>query len=349
MLYKVTDGNGVAEVTSTTMLDESLYEAQVEDWVSGCPDILGEKLLVVGRQAMVDGGKDRIDLLALDENGALVIIELKRDLVGGDADLQGLRYAALVQDWGESEIRKQAEDYWESAGEDRDFLEEIQALCGDDATLNTTQRVILVGRDVKPRLGSMALWLIAQGLDIRVVAVTLLKDGEQLYLQPQVVIPPPAEPKAGGGPAQSKKPWLIDGEVWHLEHRCRPEGRAIFERVIDLIAQAAPDADGPSWQQKLYVSWACDGKGWAWLHSGAKRVVLDLRCAGISPEGAAAALQYAVFDEDAELKDKLALGSSVARHGDLLRLIIKSQGDVTGDKGEGLKNLLIQSWAEIDS
>jgi hypothetical protein len=347
MLYKVTGEQNVVEVAPTTMPDEALYESQVEDWVAGCPDILGEKLLVIGRQVMVDGGKDRIDLLGMDENGSLVVIELKRDLVGGDADLQGLRYASLVQDWGEEEIQRQAEGYWESAGEDRDFLEEVQALCGDEATLNTTQRVILVGRDVKPRLGSMVLWLIAQGVDLKVVAVNFLKDEERIYLQPQVVIPPPAEPKAGGGPAQSKKPWLIDPEAWHLEKRCGPKGRAIFERVMELIAEAAPAADGPNWPQKLYVSWTCNGKGWSWLHSGANRVVLDIRYPGMLPGDAAAELGYAIFDEGAELKDKFALGSSVGGHGDQLRVTIKSDEDVSGDAGARLKRLLAKSWMSI--
>ena len=347
MLYKVSGEGGVSEVAVTTMADESLFEAQVEDWVAARPEMLGEKLVVVGRQVMVDGGKDRIDLLALDQDGSLVIIELKRDLVGGDADLQGLRYAALVQDWSEAEIRKQAEGYWESAGEDREFIEEVQTLCGDEVTLNTTQRIILVGREVKPRLGSMALWLIDQGVDIRIVAVSLLKDEERLYLQPQVVIPPPAEPRAGGGPAQSKKQWLIDPQAWHLEERCGPAGREIFEKVIDLIAEAAPKAEGPNWPQKLYVSWTCEGKGWAWLHSGAKRVVLDVRYPTVTAEAAAKQLGYAVFDEDADLKDKFALGSSVGRHGDQLRITIKSAADVAGDKGESLKKLLTYSWGEI--
>ena len=68
--------------------------------------MLGEKLLIIGRQVGLDGGKDQIDLLALDEEGALVVVELKRDLIGGDADLQGLRYAALIGDWEGLDIRK---------------------------------------------------------------------------------------------------------------------------------------------------------------------------------------------------------------------------------------------------
>jgi hypothetical protein len=73
------------------------------------PDILGEPLLVIGRQIAMDEGRDRIDLLALDKAGNLVVIELERDLVGGSADLQALRYVALVAQWSHDDIRRQAE------------------------------------------------------------------------------------------------------------------------------------------------------------------------------------------------------------------------------------------------
>lgn len=347
MLYRVGAENDVIEVEQTTAIEETLYESQVEAWVAQRPEMLGERLLVIGRQVALDGGKDLIDLLALDEEGALVVIELKRDLIGGDADLQGLRYAALVSNWTEVEIRKQAEGYWESLGEERDFLEETQGLCGDEVTFNTAQRLILAGRDIKPRLGSMALWLIKQGVDVRVVAIGLLKDETRFYLQPQVVIPPPAEPKLVLGPTSSKKPWLMDGESWHLEQRCGAAGRDILESVIQLIETDVPAAEGPSWSQKLYISWAWNGKGWAFLHSGAKRAVLDLKKIDLSPEEAAGRLGYNVFDEGADLKEKFALGSSVASHNDGLRLILKSKDDVSGEKGAALAALLKDAWEQM--
>lgn len=346
MLFRV-EQDDVVEIQQTTTTEEAVYETQVETWVSRRPDMLGEKLLIIGRQVGLDGGKDQIDLLALDEEGALVVVELKRDLIGGDADLQGLRYAALIGDWEESDIRKQAEGYWESLGEERDFLEETQALCGDEVTFNTAQRLILVGRDIKPRLGSMALWLIKQGVDLRVVAIGLLKDEDRVYLQPQVVIPPPAEPKVVLGPTSSKKPWLMDGESWHLEERCGTEGREILERVIDMIATEIPAAEGPSWSQKLYISWAWNGKGWAFLHSGAKRAVLDLKKINLSAEEAAERLGYSLFDEDADLKDKFALGSSVASHNDGLRITLKSADDVSDEKGASLVSLLKDGWEQM--
>ena len=63
---------------------EGIYEKDVEDWVERRPEILGEELLVIGRQVSLDEGRDIIDLLAIDKPGNLVVVELKRDLIGGD-------------------------------------------------------------------------------------------------------------------------------------------------------------------------------------------------------------------------------------------------------------------------
>ena len=57
----------------------------------------GEELKIVTNQfAKFEGAKDRLDVLALDGMGRLVVIEVKRDTSGGYQDLQALRYAAFA-------------------------------------------------------------------------------------------------------------------------------------------------------------------------------------------------------------------------------------------------------------
>ena len=352
MLYSVSEGT-VERVTPTTAPAQDLYERDLEDWIETEPSILGEDLLMIGRQVGIDDGKDRIDLLAVDKQGSLAILELKRDLIGGDADLQGLRYAAAVSRWTFDQTKTQAEGYWKTMFRDRGTLgQELETFCDDGYEVNGIQRIILVGREIKPRLGSMALWLRQQGIDIRVVSIQLFEDGGRMYLQPQVVIPPPSEEAftAVGKVASSDRPWLRDGERWHLEERMSGRNRQIIEGLVDIVNTAVPEADGPNWNQKAYISWRKDNRIWANVDTGSPNVAY-IHVKGVSMDHTEAAelLGWEVFDGDADLSDKFGLGSNVghrAKYGDT-RFTVKSADDLTELARGGLASILRDAWEEF--
>jgi RecB family endonuclease NucS len=59
---------------------EELYEDEIEELVWGDLEaFLGETLFPIARQAQLTGG-GRVDVLALDESGRVVVIEIKRDV-----------------------------------------------------------------------------------------------------------------------------------------------------------------------------------------------------------------------------------------------------------------------------
>lgn len=346
MLYRVI-GQSLSVVAQTTVPDEELYERDIEDWVERQPDVLGERLLVIGRQVQLDEGKDRIDLLAIDTSARLVVIELKRDLVGGSADLQALRYAALVAGWTFEDIRKQAEGHWKTLGANETFAQRIETFCDPGSELNEDQRVILAGRDIRPRLGTMANWLRAHRLDVKVVSISLFRDDDRIYLQPQTIIPAPSDERltAKVSIGSSDKPWLVNGQAWHLEQRCSPKGREILEGLVELIDRDVPDADGPNWGQKQYVSWRKAGATWLYLHTGSQRAMLDLPGFSEAPHAVAAEVGFAVFETQSDLADKLASGSHIRSLGaGGLRVTVKSPNDVRGATGDALGRLLVRSW-----
>jgi len=349
MLYRITADHGVSEVPETSVVDEALYEKDVEGWVAAKPELLGEPLLIIGRQVALDEGKDRIDLLALDKAANLVVIELKRDLMAGAADLQALRYTAQVSQWTHEDVRRQAEGYWKGQKPERGtFAQEVESFCDAGFEVNADQRFILAGRDLRPRLGTVVLWLRKHAVDVRVVAVGVLKDGDRLYLKPQVVIPVPSEDKLR--PAvwvgSSDKPWLVDGQQWHLEQRCSVKGRKIVEALIALIAAAVPDADGPNWNQKQYISWKAGGKNWLAIYTQANQATLDIAGFSVGPAEVADQLGLAVFKGDAELSEKLALGSNVGPGSGegWLRFIIKSVKDFDETRAAAFSTMLQQAW-----
>jgi hypothetical protein len=82
-------------------------EDRLETIFHGDVSILGLDVMVIGRQVLTDYGK-RIDLLALDGNGDLVVIELKRDRTSRDVVAQLLDYAS----WAKTLTRENIEAIW---------------------------------------------------------------------------------------------------------------------------------------------------------------------------------------------------------------------------------------------
>ena len=85
-------------------------EARLEDWITRDPSILGIDLLILGTQvATAFGGK--IDVLAINAEGDLVVVELKRDKTPREVVAQVLDYASWVKSLTPREIYEIASDY----------------------------------------------------------------------------------------------------------------------------------------------------------------------------------------------------------------------------------------------
>ena len=67
-IWKITP-KGPVKVQETRPKREHLLEAHLEDWIESDPGLLGEPLLIIGRQVTIPDVKDRLDLLAIDPQG----------------------------------------------------------------------------------------------------------------------------------------------------------------------------------------------------------------------------------------------------------------------------------------
>ena len=79
-------------------LDEAQLTSEklLEDMIVAAPKVLSAEWMLIGRQED-NGFGGRIDLLAIAPDGALVLIELKRDLTPRDVVAQSLDYASWVE------------------------------------------------------------------------------------------------------------------------------------------------------------------------------------------------------------------------------------------------------------
>ena len=169
----------------------------IQEWIADNPGILDDDLLIINKEfSGFDRTNERLDLLAVDADGKLVIIELKRDDTGADAHWQAIKYASYFQRATVDEIVGLAATYW-SESRDAAVSRLTQHLGADDLKgLNNDQRIVLASHRFAPEVTSAALWLNQQvhGEDmVTCVKLTPHQDTYTgtLYVQASTIIPVP--------------------------------------------------------------------------------------------------------------------------------------------------------------
>lgn len=160
---------------------------------------LGDDLLVIAEEfGEWEDARRRIDLLALDKSGRLVVIELKRTDDGGHMELQAVRYAAMVSSMGFDEVlraftahcaKHRADDDVDPRAELLSFLDVEDE---EAPALSTDVRIILVSADFGREITTAVLWLNGfEGMDIRCVRLLPYDLDGKVFLDIQQVIPLP--------------------------------------------------------------------------------------------------------------------------------------------------------------
>ena len=185
----------IAEVDFATL---GLREREhIQEWVATNPSVLGEGLLIVGKEfSGFDRTNERVDLIAVDATGRLVVIELKRDDTGADAHWQAIKYAGYLHRATSDSIVRMTAAYWNET-EEAAGLRLLEHLGADDLSgLNHDQCIILVSHRFAPEVTSAALWLNEKSLEgdlFTCVKLTPYLDTETgaLYIQASTIIPVP--------------------------------------------------------------------------------------------------------------------------------------------------------------
>jgi Endonuclease NucS len=152
-------------------------EDRLETWIEKDISLLGLDVLIVGRQVHTPFG-GRIDLLALDQEGDAVIIELKRDKTPREVVAQVLDYASWVSSLTQKEVIDLAAPYL------RDSLANVfQKRFGSPLpeTVNSDHKMVVVAPELDDSSERIVQYLAARhSLDINVVFFTCFKvDGKE--------------------------------------------------------------------------------------------------------------------------------------------------------------------------
>lgn len=173
----------------------------LERWIRKQPLLVGEELKVITNQfAGFEGAKDRLDVLALDRAGRLVVVEIKRDTSGSYQDLQALRYAAFVSTFvAEKLVAAHVAYVQKTEGRELDAEEARRELeqfieGGDLDVVDDDEqpRIILVAGRFQAGVTSTVLWLRrAFRIDVSCVQLVPYEISGELLLGSSILIPLP--------------------------------------------------------------------------------------------------------------------------------------------------------------
>ena len=184
-----------SEIGATSFKEHGLKErSDLQEWIAGNPSLLREELLIIQKEfSQFEGTNERLDLLALDKDGVLVVIENKLDYSGKDVVWQALKYASYFAACEENKIvelfsRHRKIDFSTAQQEIMDFLERET---GEPLSLIPDQRIILVAGEFPIEVTSVVLWLIDRGLQIKCIKVTPFTVGDHFIVDSEQIIPLP--------------------------------------------------------------------------------------------------------------------------------------------------------------
>ena len=171
--------------------------AHLQEWIAKCPECLGEELLILAKEFDgFDETRERLDLLALDKQGGLVLIENKLDDSGRDVVWQALKYASYCSSLSKSQIVAIFQSHLakNGGGDARETIEEfLDKEDYENLILNSgiDQRVILVAAHFRKEVTSTVLWLLQHGIRLQCIRATAFDNGGQVFLNMEQIIPTP--------------------------------------------------------------------------------------------------------------------------------------------------------------
>jgi hypothetical protein len=206
MAFKMTlwnnQGGQLVELPKNRLDDEQ----RLEEWIEADTGLVGLDVLIIGRQVSTPFG-GRIDLLAMDSNGDIVIIELKRDRTPREVVAQILDYASWIITLSPHEIYDFAEPYLTQkrgkglgdAFKDRFELELPE-------TFNADHSMVIVASELDDSSERIIEYLSSRhALDINVVFFSCFQqDGRELIGRSWLLDPEQVEDRAD---ERRRAPW----------------------------------------------------------------------------------------------------------------------------------------------
>ena len=233
----------------------------IQEWIADNPSMLEEGLLIIQKE--FDGWnetKERLDLLALDEDGNIVVIENKLDESGSNMVWQALKYVSYCKNMTKDKICDVYQQYlkkYDLPGDAKENLEEHFGKDYGSINLNrSNQRIILVARNFCREVTSTVLWLLDYSIDITCIKLTPYEADGRLIVNPEQILPPKDTKDYQIEAAAKKKEESFTSREAKASNKAI---KAFWEKALPILNEKAPafkNINTPS-----YSPWMATGLG----------------------------------------------------------------------------------------
>ena len=191
--------------------------------IIAAPRLLSDEWMLIGRQKDTGFG-GRIDLLAIAPDGALVLIEIKRDRTPREVVAQALDYASWVEKLRAEDIAAIYGRFAPGKSLAEDFRQRFgQAL--DEDSLNQSHQIIIVAASLDDSTERIVAYLGERDIPINVLCFQVFTHGAEQLLS---------------------RAWLLD------------------QVHTQVSAAATPKGPNEPWNGEFYCSFGVDGsRSWA--------------------------------------------------------------------------------------
>lgn len=229
-------GNNLEKVSFSTIESEQ----KLEDTLSQEISILSSGLMLLGRQVPTAQGK-LVDLLAIDVDGNLSVIELKKNRTPREAVAQLLDYAS----WAKKLTYDEISEIYKERNADKAFEEGFVGAFGGSPPdeINTEQRLILVAAELDSSSERIIGYLSDNfNVPINALFFRYFKEGDNEYLARTWLIDP-QETETNISRSDAKK----GREIWNGQDFYVAFGHDFNRKWPDAVKYGFISAGGGRW------------------------------------------------------------------------------------------------------
>lgn len=173
-MWKILEGDTLSELKKK----ELDLEERIHKWLEDDISIISDDYIVIGSRTGTDFGKE-IDLLCMNQNGEIIIIELKRDRTPREVTAQILDYASWISDLSRERIIEIADNHLREKRKStlEDIFKEKFSLDELPETLNGNHKMIIVASEIDSSSERIIKYLSdGYGVPINAATFQIVKD-----------------------------------------------------------------------------------------------------------------------------------------------------------------------------